>query len=49
MPKMQFIVFLAIVLSVYAAMHLFVYWRVASGLSLAPGQRLALKLSLIHI
>jgi predicted MPP superfamily phosphohydrolase len=43
MPKLQFIVFLAIVLSVYAAMHLFVYWRVASGLSLAPGQRLALK------
>lgn len=43
MPKLQFIVFLAIVLSVYAGMHLFVYWRVASGLALAPGARLALK------
>lgn len=43
MPKLQFVVFLAVVLSVYTAMHLFVYWRVASGLALAPGQRLALK------
>ena len=43
MPKIQFIVFLVIVLSVYAAMHGFVYWRIASGLSLSPGQRLALK------
>lgn len=43
MPKLQFVVFLAIVLSVYAGMHLFVYWRVASGLALAPGPRLALK------
>ncbi len=43
MPKLQFIVFLAVVLCVYAAMHVFVYWRVATGLSVAPGQRLALK------
>jgi predicted MPP superfamily phosphohydrolase len=43
MPKMQFIIFLVIVLSVYAGMHGFVYWRIASGLSLSPGQRLALK------
>ena len=47
MSKMYFVVFLAIVLSVYAAMHGFVYWRLASGLSLTGGQRLALKLLLI--
>lgn len=44
---MYFVVFLVIVLSVYTAMHGFVYWRLASGLSLTPGQRLALKLLLI--
>ncbi len=47
MSKLYFVVFLAIVLSVYAAMHGFVYWRLASGLSLTGGQRLALKLLLV--
>ncbi len=47
MPKFYFVVFLAIVLSVYAGMHVFLYWRLASGLSLPAGQRLALKLILI--
>lgn len=46
MAKMQFIFFLAVVLTVYTAMHLFVYWRVASGLALAPGQRQLLKWAL---
>ena len=43
MSKLYFVVFIVIVLSVYAAMHGFVYWRLATGLSLSPGQRLALK------
>ncbi len=47
MPKLQWVVFLVIVLSVYTAMHLFVYWRLASGLGLAPGQRLALRIILL--
>jgi predicted MPP superfamily phosphohydrolase len=47
MSKMYFIVFIAIVLSIYAGMHGFVYWRLASGLSLSGGQRLGLKLLLI--
>ncbi len=47
MSKMYFVVFILIALSVYTAMHGFVYWRLASGLSLAPGQRLALKLLLL--
>jgi len=47
MSKWSFVLFLAIVLSVYVAMHLFIYWRLASGLSLASGQRLALKLVLL--
>jgi predicted MPP superfamily phosphohydrolase len=47
MPKLYFIVFIVIVLSVYTAMHGFVYWRLASGLSLTSGQRLALKLLLV--
>ena len=47
MSKMYFVVFIVIVLCVYTAMHGFVYWRLASGLSLTPGQRLALKLLLI--
>ena len=46
MPKLYFVGFIAIVLSVYAAMHGFVYWRLASGLTLTSGQRLALKLLL---
>jgi uncharacterized protein len=47
MPKLYFIVFLIIALSVYTAIHGFVYWRLASGLSLTSGQRLALKLLLL--
>jgi hypothetical protein len=47
MPKMYFIVFFVIALSIYAGMHGFVYWRIASGLSLPGGQRLALKLLLV--
>ena len=43
---MYFVAFIAIVLIVYTAMHGFVYWRLTSGLSLTPGQRLALKLLL---
>ena len=39
MPKMYFVVFIVIVLTVYAGMHGFVYWRLASGLSLTAGQR----------
>jgi uncharacterized protein len=44
---MYFVVFLVIALSVYTAMHGFIYWRLASGLTLTSGQRLALKLILI--
>jgi len=47
MPKLYFVVFIVIALSVYTAMHGFVYWRLASGLSLSAGQRLALKIVLI--
>src|SRR4030065_573058 len=47
MSKLYFVVFIAIVLSVYTAMHGFVYWRLVSGLSLTSGQRLALKLFLV--
>ena len=47
MSKLYFAVFIAIVLSVYTAMHGFVYWRLASGLSLTSGQRLALKIFLV--
>ena len=47
MSKLYFVFFIVIVLIVYTAMHGFVYWRLASGLSLASGQRLALKLLLI--
>ncbi len=47
MSKMSFVIFIAIALSVYSAMHGFVYWRLAAGLSLTPGQRLTLKAFLI--
>ncbi|MCJ7525339.1 MAG: metallophosphoesterase [Candidatus Aminicenantes bacterium] len=47
MSKLYFVVFIAIVLSVYTAMHGFIYWRLVSGLSLTSGQRLALKLLLV--
>lgn len=46
MPKLYFLVFIVIVLSVYTAMHGFVYWRLASGLSLTASQRLLLKVIL---
>jgi predicted MPP superfamily phosphohydrolase len=46
MSKWSFVLFLAIALSVYAAMHGFVYWRLASGLALTAGQRTFLKLLL---
>jgi len=47
MPKLYFVFFIVIALSIYAGMHGFVYWRIASGLSLPGGQRLALKLLLV--
>lgn len=47
MFKWHYLIFLVIVLSVYAAMHWFVYWRIATGLSLSSGQRLVLKLVLL--
>jgi predicted MPP superfamily phosphohydrolase len=47
MPKMYFVLFIVIVLTVYAGMHGFVYWRLAGGLSLTSGQRTALKLLLL--
>src|SRR5512140_2762440 len=47
MPKMYFLLFIVIALSIYAGMHAFIYWRIAGGLSLPGGQRLALKLLLI--
>ena len=47
MSRTSFLVFLAIVLGVYAAMHGFIYWRLASGLGLTSGQRLALKIILL--
>jgi predicted MPP superfamily phosphohydrolase len=47
MPRMYFVIFIVIALSVYAGMHGFIYWRLASGLSLSAGLRLALKLLLV--
>ena len=47
MPKLYFVIFIVIVLSVYGAMHWFIYQRIASGLVFSPGQRLALKLFLL--
>jgi hypothetical protein len=47
MPKLYFLLFIVIALSVYTAIHGFVYWRLASGLSLKSGQLLTLKLLLI--
>lgn len=47
MSKLSVVLFILIALSVYAAMHGFVYWRLASGLGLTSGQRLALKLVLL--
>ena len=47
MSKMSFIVFILIAVAVYVAMHGFVYWRLASGLCLTTGHRLALKVILI--
>ncbi len=47
MSKLSFVIFIVIALSVYVAMHWFVYWRLAAGLSLAADQRLVLKVILI--
>jgi predicted MPP superfamily phosphohydrolase len=47
MPKLYFIVFIVIALSVYGAMHWFIYQRVANGLSLTAGLRLALKIIML--
>jgi uncharacterized protein len=47
MPKLYFVFFIVIALSVYTAIHGFVYWRLASGLALTPAQCLALKLLLV--
>ncbi|HSQ36205.1 MAG TPA: metallophosphoesterase [Candidatus Binatia bacterium] len=47
MPKLYFVIFIVIVLSIYGAMHWFIYQRIASGLVFSPGQRLALKLFLL--
>ncbi|MBN2399523.1 MAG: metallophosphoesterase [Candidatus Aminicenantes bacterium] len=47
MPKLYFVIFIIIVLSVYGGMHWFVYQRIASGLALTAGQRLALKLFML--
>jgi hypothetical protein len=44
---MYFVLFIVIVMTVYAGMHGFIYWRLAVGLSLSPGQRTALKLLLL--
>jgi hypothetical protein len=44
---MYFVIFFAIVLSVYAGMHGFVYWRLSAGLSLPANQRLVLKLIMV--
>jgi uncharacterized protein len=47
MPKLYFVVFIVIALSVYAGMHWFVYQRIAAGLGLAPAARLALKIFML--
>jgi hypothetical protein len=47
MPKLYFVIFIIIALSVYAGMHWFVYQRIASGLGLATGQRLGLKIFML--
>ena len=47
MPKLYFVIFIIIAMSVYAGMHWFVYQRVASGLVLAAHQRLALKIVML--
>ena len=47
MPKLYFVIFIVIALSVYSAMHWFVYQRIASGLGLAAGQRLVLKIIML--
>jgi predicted MPP superfamily phosphohydrolase len=47
MPKLYFVIFIVIALSVYGAMHWFVYQRIASGLALASGQRLFLKIFML--
>ncbi len=47
MPKLYFVIFIVIALSVYGGMHWFVYQRIASGLLLTAGQRLALKLFMV--
>lgn len=43
---LSFILFLTVVLAVYGGMHLFVYQRIANGLGLGNGWRLALKIGL---
>jgi predicted MPP superfamily phosphohydrolase len=47
MPKLYFVIFIVIALSVYAGMHWFVFQRVACGLGLGSGPRLALKLFML--
>jgi predicted MPP superfamily phosphohydrolase len=47
MPKLYFVIFIVIALSVYGGMHWFVYQRIASGLVLAASQRLALKIFML--
>jgi predicted MPP superfamily phosphohydrolase len=47
MSKLGFVIFLTVAVAVYAGMHLFIYWRLAAGLGLASGQRLALKIILL--
>jgi hypothetical protein len=47
MPKWYFVLFIVIALSVYGGMHWFVYQRLAAGLLMSSGQRLALKIFLL--
>jgi predicted MPP superfamily phosphohydrolase len=47
MPKLYFVIFIIIALSVYAGMHWFVFQRIAYGLGLGSGPRLALKLFML--
>ena len=47
MPKLYFVIFIVIALSIYSAMHWFVYQRIAAGLALSVGQRLALKIVML--
>jgi len=47
MPKLYFVVFIVIALSVYAGMHWFVFQRIACGLGMGSGPRLALKLFML--